>query len=70
MILTEEGLRFRREGDHWRCVEHPEILRLPDLRNGIDGRPESYATAREALDVFTGRTLNPRQPARSRRPRR
>jgi hypothetical protein len=26
MIVTEHGLRFRRDGHRWRCVEHPELL--------------------------------------------
>ncbi len=28
MIVTEHGLQFRRDGDCWRCVEHPELLLL------------------------------------------
>jgi hypothetical protein len=28
MILVD-GLNFRREGDRWRCVEHPAIEMLP-----------------------------------------
>jgi hypothetical protein len=28
MIVTEHGLQFRREGNRWRCVEHPELLML------------------------------------------
>ncbi len=28
MIVTEHGLQFRREGDRWRCVEHPDLLML------------------------------------------
>ena len=28
MIVTEHGLQFRRDGDRWRCVEHPELLML------------------------------------------
>jgi hypothetical protein len=67
MILTEEGLNFRRDGAHWRCVEHPQILRLADRRHVIEGRPESYATAREAHDVLTGRPSEPPRPARRRR---
>jgi hypothetical protein len=23
MITTELGLTFERDGDHWRCMEHP-----------------------------------------------
>jgi hypothetical protein len=70
MILTEEGLNFRRDGDLCRCVEHPQILELPDRRYMIDGRPESYATARQALDVLEGRSPALPQPARRRQPRR
>lgn len=28
MLVLEHGLRFRREGDRWRCVEHPELVML------------------------------------------
>jgi hypothetical protein len=28
MILTEYGLHFAKEGDHWRCVEHPDLVML------------------------------------------
>jgi hypothetical protein len=28
MILTEHGLHFAKDGDHWRCVEHPDLLML------------------------------------------
>jgi hypothetical protein len=28
MILTEQRLHFAKEGDHWRCVEHPDLVML------------------------------------------
>jgi hypothetical protein len=28
MILTEGGLHFAKDGDHWRCVEHPDLAML------------------------------------------
>lgn len=28
MSLTENGLYFNKEGDHWRCVERPALLML------------------------------------------
>lgn len=29
MILCAEcGLRFAKNGDHWRCVEHPDLVML------------------------------------------
>ena len=28
MILTEYGLHFAKEGDHWRCVEYLDLLML------------------------------------------
>jgi hypothetical protein len=28
MICTEQGLHFAKEGDHWRCVEHPDLVML------------------------------------------
>ena len=49
MILTEESLNFRREGDRWRSVEHPELLMLEGGVFVIDGEPVRYLTARDAL---------------------
>lgn len=63
MILTEQGLHFRRDGDRWRCVEHPLLEMLP--RSGlyvIAGHDDhTYADALEALG------LRVREPARGRR---
>ena len=49
MILTEDNLNFRREGDRWRSVEHPELLMLEGGVFVIDGEPVRYLTARDAL---------------------
>ena len=29
ILIAEHGLHFRREGDRWRCVEHPALELLP-----------------------------------------
>jgi hypothetical protein len=49
MISTELGLTFERDGDHWRCKEHPELLMYTDGQYGIDDQPERYNTAANAL---------------------
>jgi len=36
MILTELGVDFRKDGDRWRCVEHPNQVMLRD--KGIQSR--------------------------------
>jgi hypothetical protein len=28
ILCAEHGLRFAKEGDHWRCVEHPGLVML------------------------------------------
>lgn len=38
MILTEYGLRFAKDGDHWRCVEYPALLMLWGERYRVGGR--------------------------------
>lgn len=51
MIVTEHGLRFRRDGDQWRCVEHPELLMLSGVGQftlaGDEDR--TFGDAQEAL---------------------
>ena len=60
MILTEESLTFRREGDRWRSVEHPELLMLEGGLFVIDGEPVRYLTARDALARLA--PPSPKQP--------
>jgi hypothetical protein len=38
MILTEYGLHFAKDGDHWRCVEWPALTMLPGDRYEVDGQ--------------------------------
>ena len=38
MILTELGLHFRKHGDRWRCVEHPELVMLRGGGYEVDGQ--------------------------------
>lgn len=48
MILTEYGLHFAKEADHWRRVEHPALLMLrsPD---GYRAGQQSFATLDAAI---------------------
>ena len=55
---AEHGLHFAKEGDHWRCVEYPDLLMLRGVeRYRVDGR--TFLTLVEAL-----RHLEARGPAR------
>jgi len=38
MILTEYGLHFAKDGDRWRCVEHPELVMLRGERRRVGER--------------------------------
>ena len=51
MIVTEHGLQFRREGDRWRCVEHPELVMLGGGGlYALDGDEErTFSDVQEAL---------------------
>jgi hypothetical protein len=53
MLLTEHGLRFEREEQDWRCVDHP-WLRMTNGCFEIDGEPSSYQSIRKALVARTG----------------
>jgi hypothetical protein len=50
VILTEFGLHFTREGDHWRCVEHPALVMLPGDRYEVEGR--EFDTLAEAAQTL------------------
>jgi len=58
MTLTEDGLHFRREGDHWRCVEHPDLVMLRGGGYEVDGQgfaPLCVAlTDRDSAEVVRG----------------
>ena len=32
LTCAEYGLNFANEGDHWRCVEHPDLVMVPGER--------------------------------------
>jgi hypothetical protein len=38
MIRTEYGLHFAKDGDHWRCMEHPDLLMLRGGRYRVGER--------------------------------
>ena len=44
ILCAEYGLHFAREGDHWRCVEYPELLMLPG--------PDRYRVAERTFGSF------------------
>ena len=51
MIVTEHGLQFQRDGDRWRCVEHPDLLMLGGAgRFAIAGEEDTtFGDVQEAL---------------------
>ena len=54
MILRAEyGLHFAKEGDHWRCVEYPDLLMLRGERYRI-GDP-TFGSLGEALRHLAAR---------------
>ena len=38
IFCAEYGLHFTRDGDHWRCVEYPDLLMLPGERYRVGDR--------------------------------
>lgn len=49
MLITEEGLTFRRVVSCWVCVEHPQLRMLTDGSYAISGQQRLYRTGRDAL---------------------
>ena len=47
MIRTEYGLHFVKDGDHWRCMEHPELVMLRGRRYRVGER--TFGSLDEAL---------------------
>ena len=41
ILCAEHGLHFAKEGDHWRCVERPDLVMLPG--------PEHYRVGGQAF---------------------
>jgi hypothetical protein len=59
MIFTEYGLHFAKDGDHWRCVEHRDVVMLRDERYSVGERP--FGSPGEALRHLEARGSTPRQ---------
>ena len=59
MIITENGLRLQRTGNHWRCVEYPAITMDAGGRFRIDGREGEFDSIRDAINVLMD---NPPEP--------
>ena len=38
ILCAEYGLHFAKEGDHWRCVEYPDLLMLRGERYPVGER--------------------------------
>jgi hypothetical protein len=49
MLLTEHGLHFEREGQHWRCQEHARLRMNSTGGFEIDGDRRHFASLSEAL---------------------
>jgi len=47
MILTEYGLRFANDSEHWICVEYPDLLMLRGERCRVGER--TVGSLNEAL---------------------
>jgi len=57
IFCAEYGLHSIKDGDHWRCVELPDVVMLRGERYRLGDR--EFATLTEAL-----RTLSDNQPSR------
>ena len=57
MILTEYGLHFTKDGDLWRCVEHPGLVMLRGGGYEVDG--QGFNSLTEAVQ---GRCVPSRAP--------
>jgi len=44
MLLTEQGLHFRRDGDRWGCVEWPGLVMLRGDRFEVEGQSRAART--------------------------
>jgi|OpeIllAssembly_1097287.scaffolds.fasta_scaffold2205300_1 hypothetical protein len=53
ILIAEDGPHVRKEGDHWRCVGHPEIEMLRGERYRI-GDP-TFGSLGEALRHLAAR---------------
>ena len=52
MIITDNGLRLQRTGNHWRCVEYPAITMDAGGRFRIDGREGEFDSIQDAIDAM------------------
>ena len=53
MILVD-GLRFRKDGHLWRCVEHPHVEMLCGEVFIVAGQERRFRTVGAALDAAEG----------------
>jgi hypothetical protein len=61
MLITEEGLTFRRVATCWVCVEHPELRMLINGQYTIDGLQRLYRSGRDALAASRHVKVEPRR---------
>jgi hypothetical protein len=59
MLITEEGLTFRRVASCWVCVEYPELRMLTDGTYAIRGQQRLYRTGRDALAAARRARIEP-----------
>ena len=52
MILTENGFRFQRTGDCWRCVEHPAITMDAGGRFRVEGHEGDFDRIQDAVSAL------------------
>lgn len=43
MILTEHGIRFAKDGDHFYFVEYPNLAMLRVERDRVGGEPSAHS---------------------------
>lgn len=49
-MIVCEGLHFRREGEDWRCVEHPTVRMMRGGGYMLDGNDRLFLTLDEVLE--------------------
>ena len=62
ILCAEVGLQFAKDGDHWRCVEHPGLVMLRGDHYRVWER--AFGSVDEALRHLAAReAINPRSAA-------
>jgi hypothetical protein len=51
MLVTEHGLRFEKDGQRWRCVDHRGLHMSKSGVFELDGDRRTFATVYEALEA-------------------